>query len=577
MKTEFWVEYELFDTTALEYAQKSTDSNASFADIKRMNENNEMPDYATLEHNFFVLDGSMEAFPDGPDGFAYFSSVQSDENGSFPDKTQINIKFNENHTSYGLTLYFLDDYPLEVEIEWRDLLGILQSRKRFFPTDRIYFCKNPMEDFGRVTIRFVNGLPYHNVKLQYVEYGTKIIWNSDNIKSGKLVGGTDLTGDKIVSDKLTFDFVDDTNEFNPGNAAGLHKLFQRSQKMRPYEIVNGNTITLGVFFLDNFSVSKNLCRLSAIDYKGMLANTDYIDGNVYNGTKAGEVIDDIMASAGIEFYNYSIDEETYNTPLYGYLKIQTCQKALREILFACGSVICTARREFMAIAKADYSAVGTIGRDRKFSTAVSQDKYVSDISVKYESLEPDEKISEIARGKYGAGSHLIKFASPARELTTNVGVITKQMPNYVVLQIDGAEVTDVVISGKKYVSTVLYASASVEHIKAGEVRNARNYTGSLLDYNRAKAVAERILGYCQNQLVIKTKHLAGEEHAGAWVEIENEKVAYADFVCAIESETIDLSGGFISTAKCRGDYKYTTEHFYSGKELYADNDTNAII
>ncbi len=575
MKTEFFVKYDLFDTTALQDAQENTENNAPFADMSLLKDNVSVPSYGTLEHNFFVLDGKLEEFPDEPDNFAYFSAVQSDENGIFPDETQIEIVFAENHTSYGLTLYFLDMYPLEIEVVWYDLLGILQSKKKFYPDDLRYFCKNQVEDYGKIVIRFLKGLPYHNVKLQYIEYGTTIIWGTDKIKSGKLVNDTDPTSDKIVTDKLTFDFVDVTNEFNLGNAGGMHKLFQRKQKMLPYEIVNGVAIPLGAFFLDSNTTSKNICKLSAIDYKGMLANTDFKDGRIYKGDKAGSIITEIMEAAGIE--DYEVDLETANTPIYGTLKIQTCQKALREVLFACGSIINTAHRTDIIIRKVNKKVTSSIGRNRKFSTTLKTDKHISDVTVKYKDWSLDEKVSEIAKGTYGVGIHTIQLTNPATNLTTSTGTIVKQMPYYLVLQIDTESRADIVISGQKYVGNEVAVTSSIEHIKAGEVRNAKTFSGSLLDFNSAKKVADNILEYYQLQQIIQTKYLSDNESAGEWAEIENVMIGHVNFVAAIESLITDLTGGFISTAKCRGYFKHTMSYYYADSEIYADEAMGAII
>lgn len=575
MRTEFFVDYDLFDITALQDAQESTWSNAPFADISLLKDNVSALNYATLEHNFFVLDGSMEEFPNEPNNLAYFSAVQSDENGKFSDETQIEIAFTENHTSYGLTLYFLDYYPLEIEIAWYNILGIIQSKKKFYPDSLRFFCKNQVEDYGKIVIRFLKGLPYHNAKLQYIEYGTKITWGNDTIKSGKLVNDTDPISDKIATDKLTFDFVDTTDEFNLGNTQGLHKLFQRKQKMLPYEVVNGVTIPLGAFFLDGNATSNNICKLSAIDYKGMLANTDFNDGRIYGGDKAGEVIAEIMSAAGIE--DYTIDEETANTPLYGTLKIQTCQKALREVLFACGSIIRTARSTDIIIKKSDKIVMSAIGRARKFSTTLKTDRYVSDVTVKYKEWSLDEKISEIAKGTYGAGVHTIQLTNPATNLTTSAGTIVKQMPYYIILRIDADPRAVVVISGQKYTSNEIAVTSSIEHIKAGEVRTAKSFSGTLLDFNSAQKAANRILEYYQLQQIVQTKYLTNDEIVGEWVEIENAIIGHENFTVAIESLSTDLTGGFISTARCRGYFKYVTDYYYADGELYTSKDMGEII
>lgn len=574
MKTEFYVEYALIDTTALYDSIVSTKSNSDFADIDLIKDKISAPDYATLEHNFFVLDGSMEEFPEEPDNLVFFSSEQSGEDGTFPKEQSIEINFTENHTSLGLTLYFLDSYPLEVEIFWYDFLNILQSRKKFRPDSLVYLCRNQVEEYGKVVIKFNKALPYHYIKLQYIEYGTNLVWGSDTIKSGKLVNDTDPISDKISIDKLTFEFVDAEDEFNIGNASGLHRLFQKRQRMLPYEVVDGETIPLGVFFLDGNSTTKNISRISAIDYKGMLTNTNFIDGRIYDGELAGDIIDEIMNSAGVS--EYEVDEETASTPLYGTIKIQTCLKALREVLFACGSVINTSHRIGIDIRKAVRTITGNIARSRKFSTTLSTDHYVSDVNVKYQTWTLDEKVSELTKGVYKPGIHTVQLTSPAANETASVGTVVKRMPYYVIIRVDGDEPQEVVIHGQKYVKEELVVLSSVEHVKSGEVRSTKTFTGTLLNFEAAQRRADSILDYYQLQQIIKTKHLSGKEKAGDWVEIDNPSRQHGNFLAAIESMSTDLTGGFISTAKCRGYYKLLTDYYYAGDELYAGDHVGVL-
>lgn len=574
MRTEFFVEYDLFDTTALQDAEEITESNASFADMSLLKNNIAAPGYGTLEHNFFVLDGSMDEFPDEPDNLAYFSSGQSNADGMFDNEQSIAIRFTENHTSIGITLHFLEHYPLEIKVIWYDLSGNRKDIKRYYPDSLVYFCKNQVEEYGRIDIVFLKALPYHNVKLQYIEYGTKITWGSDTIKSGKLVNDTDPISDKIKTDKLNFDFIDAENDFNIGNPSGLHKTFQKKQRMLPYEVVDGIKIPLGAFFLDSNSTTKNISKISAIDYKGMLSNTDFKDGRIYSGEPAGDIIDEIMETAGIS--EYEADEETRNTPLYGTLKIQTCQKALREVLFACGSIINTSHRIGIEIRKSNRKISGMILRGQKFSTTLQTDHYVSDINVKYKTWVLEEKVSEITKGIYGVGIHTIQLSNPAANLATNAGVIIKQMPYYVVLEISENVRTEIVISGQKYVGEELAVLSSIEHIKSGEVRSTKTFTGTLLNFESAKIVADRLLDYYQLQQIIKTKHLTHNEKAGDWIEIENPVKQHGNFVAAIESLSTDLTGGYISTAKYRGYYKLTSDYYYAGSEIYNGEEVGII-
>lgn len=574
MKTEFYVDYDLYDTTALQDAEETSEDNATFGNLGLLKDNIQPPTYGTMEHNFFALDGTCEEFPDAPDDLAYYSSGQSGADGTFSPPQVLNIQFTENHTSVGITLYFLDVHPLEIEIIWYDLAGTEKERKKFFPDSLVYYCGNQVEEYGRVDIVFLKTLPFHNAKLQHIKYGTTITWGSDSIKSGKLINDTDPISDKIATDKLTFDFVDFSDEFNIGNPDGLHKTFQKRQRMLPYEIVNGTKIPLGVFFLDSNSTTKNISKISAIDYKGMLSNTDFKEGRIYAGDLAGGVIEEIMEAAGIT--EYIVDDATANTPLYGTLKIQSCQKALREVLFACGSIINTSRRMGIDIHKADRVITHKITRSRKFSTTIQTDHYVSDVNVKYKTWKLDSNASEITKGVYGIGTHTIQLSNPAADMTTNAGTIVKQMPYYIVLKITSQARSDVIISGKKYVGEELAVLSSIEHIKSGEVRSTKTFSGTLLDFETAQRVADNILDYYQLQQIIQTRHLSVDEKAGDWIEVENTVKEHGNFVAAIESLSTDLTGGFISSAKYRGYYKILSDYYYSGNEIYAGDSVGII-
>lgn len=563
MKTEFIVEYNLYDTTALQDARETSGSNAPFADIGKIKEDLPAPAYGTLEHNFFVLDESREEFPHNPKDLVYFSAGQSDADGRFPEEQSVTVQFTKSHTSVGLTLSFLDAYPLELEIYWYDLDGKLKSRMKFFPDALVYFCRHQVEEYGRLRIVFLKALPWHNVKLQHIEYGTSILWNSDTLKSGKLVNAVDPISNRLSTDTLTFDFVDKHDDFNLGNQTGMHKTFQRRQSMTAYERTENGTVPLGTFFLDSSAVTKNICRMTAIDYKGMLANVDFIDGKVYEGDEAGGVIAQIMASAGIT--DYEVDEETAGTPLYGTLKIQSCQKALREVLFACGSIISTSRQTGVTICKNKKTVRAKISRNRKFETTLQTDPYVSDVSVKYQTWTLEDNVSEIAKGVYPPGTHMIQLTKPAADMTASAGRILKQMPYYVVLEIPARQRSEVTISGRKYVSHEMSALASVGRLKSGEICSSKAFTGTLLSPESAQRAASSILDYYQLQQIINTKYLAGTERAGDWAEIENPIKKHGNFISAIESLTTDLAGGFISTAKCRGYYKNLTDYYIAGE------------
>lgn len=571
MNTEFIVEYELLDTTAQKDAAETTDSNQVFGNIELLKEKRTVPAYGTLEQNFFVLDGTKTEMPDSPDDIAYYSQLQADENGEFSNRQSVYIAFSEQHTSVGITLYFEDVYPLEIEISWYDISGILRSKKTFYPNSRIFFAANQVEDYGSIKIDFVKSLPYHNVKLSHIEYGTTLEWGRDTIKTGKLTEDTDPISNTIKINKLNFSFVDTKDLFNLANPSGIHRVFQNRQRMTAYEMLDNRKMLLGVFYMDTNASSKNLAQITAFDKKGLLDGADFVEGDIYSGELAGNIIDKIMKSAGIT--EYFVEEEVRNTPLYGTLKIQTCRNALREVLFACGAIIDSSRRSELYIRKSNRIVSNMVERTRKFSTDLKMEAYVSDVAVKYQTWTLSDEVKRITKGMYKAGTHTINLSNPSANMVTNVGTIEKQTPYYLVLKLDAE--AEVEIMGQKWESEELSALASVENVKGGEVRSTKTFSGSLLDFSKAQEIAENILSYYQLQQTINIRYLGNAEKAGDWLEIQNPVTTHGNFVAGIENITTDLTGGFIQTARCRGYYKLVTADYYAG-EIYTGEEVGTI-
>lgn len=572
-KTGFYAEYGLFDTTAREDSTLTTASNQTFGSIAKAKNDIESADYATLEEDYFVLDGSMPEMPDKPVDVVYFSDSLSDADGNFSKAPEFIIDFTENHTSYGLTFYFVGDYPLEMEIVWYDLSGAPISGKTFSVTGNKFFAQNQVENYGKLLIRFKKAKPYRYVKFRYIEYGTVLTFGKDGlpVKDASLIEETDPISDKIAINKLSYKVIDEEDTFNVGNISGLHKVLQNGQECLAYERINEDAVLLGKFFLSGNSTDKNITSMSCVDFKGLLDNNTFRGGRVYDGEPAGVVIDEIMAAAGIT--DYTVTDEVRNVPLYGWLKIQTCRKALREVLFACGAVVNSSRSLSLNIYIPERKIAGIIKRSVKFSTSAKQEDYISDVSVKYPVYTLAEQTSQIAKGHYLPGTYTVDLSSPAAEMTIDNGSILEQTNNYVQFRID--EETDVVISGKKYQKEDLTITASIKDIAAGNIRKTKSYTCTVLSGSRAQVIADKILDYFGLQLGLKIKFLNAGDKPADWAEIQNANRSYGNYVAGFEKVTTDLTGGFVSTAELRGYYKLVADYYYTG-EIFAGDEIGDI-
>lgn len=562
-KTGFYAKYELYDTTAREDSTLTTAYNQAFGDITKGKENITTPDYGTLEQNYFLLDGTYPEMPDIPDDVVFFSSEMSGADGTFTENPLLIITFTENHTSACLTLHFVGDSPLEMKIRWKDGDGNIIEMDTYQIDKNKYVAWKQVENYRKVEIEFTKAKPYRYVKFRYIEYGTDIICGVDGypVKEAKLVEECDPISNKIAINKLTFKLIDENNDFNIGNMSGIHKVFQSGQKALAYETVNGETQLLGAFFLDDYSTAKNVTSISCVDYKGLLSKHTFRNGKVYTGESAGEVIDAIMAAAGITAY--TVDEETRVTPLYGWLKIQDCRKALREVLFACGSVVDSSRSESLNIFKVSKTIQTTVMRTRKFSTTPKNQSYISDVTVKFPVYSLDEESKEILKGTYAPGTYTVDLSSPAAEMTISGGTITEQSNNSVSFTV--ASEGEVIISGKKYTKEDISVTSSVNKVDAGESRETKSFSCTVLGMEQATIRAKEILDYYDLRLNLKIKFLNEGDKVADWSEIFNADKHMGSYVAGFEKMTTDLTGGYISTAELRGYYKLVNDFYYTGE------------
>lgn len=571
-KTYFKVVYDLKDTTALRDSMPSTTYNQPWAAEPLLKNNAAFPDYGTLEQDYFLLDGSMPEMPDKPQGIPFWSSEMSDEKGVFSRPPVLVILFSENHTSTGLTFHFAGDIPLQFQVRWYDLGGDLISLKSYQPDSRDYYARNLVENYGRLEIEFQRARPYRYVKLWGLDYGVVVTWDDRDIKTASLIEETDPVSNTLKINKLTFQFVDSENEFNLANSEGLHKALQKKQHIEPYEVIDGVPHFLGRYFLTTPGSDKNLAKMEAMDYIGLLDDTDFLEGRVYNGEPAGNILADIFADTEIP---YEVTEEVAAIPLYGHLKIQSRRKALREVLFACGAIAETARSDTLKIYQPDRIVHSMIPRSRKFSTATKQDDYISDVSIKFPVYTAETEEKEILKAAtYPPGENTVRFSNPVSGLRLSSGKIVAAKANYLTFRLDKA--AEVTIYGRQYSKQEITVTSSIEMTKAGENRKAKSFSGALFNYDQAKNVSQAILDYYQLSLMLTIKYLAEGERPGAWTEVENSLISRSSYVAGLESITTDLTGGYISTAKLRGYYKDVSDCYFTGTEVYTDESVGVI-
>ncbi len=568
-KTYAIAKMKFIDVSALSDAAISTTDNQSIGNIGLFQQENEQDPYGTLELNQFVLDGSKSILPEAPADIAFWSEEKSSADTIFSTHPEIEISFTQQHSSAGITLYFADDYPTEIVITWYTISGTKIDSKTFNPDSMIYVCRNQVENYGKIVIEFVRTrLPERYVKLQYILYGLDLSWEDDVVQKAKVQEEVDLTSGTLSVNTADISILDEENDFDIGNMNGAWKSVQKGQEVSLIEYKNGNEIPAGKFFIDKSSFKDNVASFSLTDRIGLMDKYTFYDGEVYDNVLAGVILESIFSCAGVE--KYVIEESIYKILLSGYLGIQTCRTALQRVCFACGAIADDSRSDTVKVYKPYRYVKATIGTDRKFSggTKVTLDEYVSGVSIECKRYALETESTEIYNNVLPAGDTKIEFSEPylASSITVSAGTIKEVKTNYIVVEMPNSGTC--LISGRKYASSSFSYQKNVQYIAAGETENVKKYgpctihSVELLPDN-----AQYLLDYHALRKKLNMKYLLDTERSGNWVNVNDRERRISTTI--IEKQTLDLTGGFIAQATCRGYSIVVTENYFTGTELYA--------
>lgn len=557
---------EFIDTSAIADSTAASADNAEIGNVVLLKNKADYPDYLIPDLNSILLDGSAVVL-EKESRLPYVSDTVSNEDCAFEDSPVLTISFAAQHTSAGITLCFVDDFPLQIKIAWYEITGEKIIEKTFRPDALQYFCREQVENYGRVKITFEKTrLPGQRVKLSYIRYGTQMEWTEGEIRSASITEEVDSTSATVPIGTCEVAIVDEDNDFDLSNQNGIWKSIQKRQQISVLEETASGDIPCGVFYIETWKSEGNAVSFSMIDLIGLMDKTNFYGGKVYDGETAGTVIAAIMASAGVT--EYTVADDVASIPLYGHIPISTHREALQQVVFACGAVANCNRDGWVSIRMPDRYADSTIGTDRKFmGSTIEMDAYVSGISISYKSYILQADASEVYKDALPAGTSIVELSEPYApdSLTVTGGAIVEACTNYVAVAMD--EAGTCTITGKKYDSNTLIYTARVDIIEAGEEENVLSYDGcTLFNADRVRDVAYRLLNYYQLRQIVSMDYLAGSERAGDWINIRDANGSTV--TTGICQQTIDLTGGYITSAKCRGYSKTTTSHAYAG-ELYA--------
>lgn len=570
MQTEPIINVMLVDVTAKEDSRPSITDNASFADVQLLkDEHHTVSNYMTLEWNYSVLDGTMQNMPDDIDGVGYpvFSKEMSDDSGNYDHIHDFEAEFTDPHFSAGISFSFVGDFPKEIVVAWYKQNGELLAEKNFYPDNKNYFCDYKVEGYYKVTASFLGSVtPYRFLKIQNIEYGYELIFTSSSIREAKVLEEVDPISAELRINTLDFTVYDPNREFNILNQKGKYSLFQSRQQIRAKEIVNGFSIDMGTFYLES-KESQNEVEISfhAVDGLGIIDKTNFVKGKIYTNATAQSIIDEIMKSA--DWKKYEISNELKNVRLSGYIGICSHREALQQVAFALRALVDCSRTNLIRIYRQNTSADIKIKDDRIFleGEKVTAKEYVSRIEIATHQYMHSTERKDLFDGLLPAGLSEITFQKPSENFSTSAGEIIESGVNYAVIRM--SEPGECKISGNEYVDMQSTFVRNTEEVQTNEVEKVISVKdATLVSNSNVYLLAESLFNYYSLRRSLNIRYVLEAEHTGRWVSVKSQ---YGMFINGgIESQEIDLAGGFLSSAFITGYNTLETDFFYTGREVF---------
>lgn len=571
------INIDMSDVTAKDDAVLSVTNNAIFADAEKLNnETNNLPDYMSLCWNHSLLDGNMQVLENTlvNVGYPVFSRTLSDENGTLLNGCKIQVSFSNVHSSAGLTFTFIDtNVPKNIEIEWYKDKKLLSS-KIFDVNSTNFYCENKVENYNKIFILFVDTLfPYRYIEMNNIKYGIELNKTSDSIISASIVEELDPISSELSINTASFTLLDKENMFNALNENGYFSLMQNKQKITFTEIVNGEEITMGTFYLENWSSEQlNKANFNLIDALGIIDKTDFKKGQIYVDEPAGNIIDAIMDSAN--WSKYTVTNEVRNALVSGYIPVCSHREALQQVVFAVRAVADCSRSDCINIYRQSQSFENRIMYSRQFlgSSTIKTKQPVTNLQItayKY-TLSSDTK--ELFDGVLLSGTNEIIFDNPCLISDLSEGTILERGVNYCIVNMVSAG--SCVITGREY-EAVTSNYISNTDLETGQLEQIKKITNAtLISKNNVYLISQHILNYYNMQRVASVKYLLNNEKAGEWVAFKSFSNLF--IIGSIERQTIDLIGGFIAKADIVGYNTTDIEQFFCGLELYAGSEIGVV-
>ena len=453
-KTVCSVIYGAYDVTAKGLATATANTQKSFTPPSQTVDTVDNFDtYTDLELNNWALNGKAILFPAtlSTTEWGWWSQDLSDETGHFTTNPMLTYTWSENHSSVGITI--TGNNPIKaMQVKWYDGNNTLLETYDFTNSDITktrYEIEVQVANYRKITIEFIQTIPYHYIKIQDVLFGKEYQWQ-DEIIECNVDEMLDEKMQRLESKQVTIKLGNIDNLYNKYNPNNRLQFFQEGQSLKIYNTAFLSTgleqVPLGQFYLSSWGSPTEY----TVEFRGndllYKLNDMYYYSKMYTNATVKTIVDDLLSTYTASI-SYNVADNIKNVQLTGYIPIISYREALQHIAFAGGGVCYVDRDGVLQIKRlTSTTPVDTIDYTKKAPSVDTQGERYNSVTVSAYSYNVGTS-QEIFRGSV-TGTQILTFSSPASDISVS-GTYTSYTAYTNCIKIVGASGT-IVVTGKPY-------------------------------------------------------------------------------------------------------------------------------
>jgi len=300
---------------------------------------------ATLELNRWSLDGHSVILSDITEPNGYISDAISDENGLFASEPIITREFSTYHSIPGMTIVFDTrclEYPTKVEVIFYyggvEVESVVQTLSN---VESIINISSPNVD--KIEIYAMETLPYRRFRIEYIMYGSEVVFTNDDISSTRQCHDVDPLSRRLPQETMSFTIFDYEHRYDPDNPRGVYSYIDKRAPVSirfGYDLPSGETEWLKA---DNYILN---ARPTVKNSQATFSGTGLIGGltDTYYKSKIGtksfyDMAEDVLLDANLTLTStgenpWQIDESLKEMYTTAVLPIDTHKNCLQLIAHA---------------------------------------------------------------------------------------------------------------------------------------------------------------------------------------------------------------------------------------------------